>query len=1106
MKLSTQPAPWTLQDLRHIVNRASTLYERLAAQPDAGRCEEAAWRAEPEDPAEARRITKRLERWCQAAAGGDWQRFERRLGWDGHNLQTIRPYLGSRFQFPADPLPAWALTLDACIRVGAEGSGERGSDAYPFLQPEDPIPFEELFAPFVVWARQQLRLRAGSRSALLSAQAHSSLERGLLELLGMHAALALHLEFSIFRARADPPFRRLADRGDPRPQTQLYRRFIDSMQDGTIVQFYKEYAVLGRETASLVEFWIEMLAEFLDRLAADREDIAARFNQGLDIGEVTEIQMGVSDRHHAGRSVLILRFASGLKLVYKPGDLTVAAGFSEVLAWLNQQADLCDLKELAVLDRAGYGWLAFIDYTPCADTSAAARFFRRMGMLTCLVYALGGNDFHYENLIAAGEYPVLIDLETLFQPHALSEEERLGQASASIVASKQLWSSVMRTGILPRWSVRGGHAIYDTSGLGGFDQQETALKAARWTQINTDHMTVEPIPDRIKAEANLPMSGGKVLNPDAYLEEFVDGFTRVYTFLSERRDELLAPAGPLAGFREQRVRFLVRSTYIYAALQQKANQPDYLREGIEQSLVFEALARRFIVNTTKPLAWPALKAEHQALAQLDIPLFTTCTSSTSLESGADMTIPDFFEEPGYARAVAVIKNLSQDDLTKQLAYIRAAFYARVASLPRQPEGAETDLPRPGEQAALPLTREALVQEALSIAAELREQACHGNDGSATWIAIQYDPQIERFQLQPLGTSLYSGTSGIGLFLAALEKVTGGAGYRDLALGTMHQVRRSLHKDLLSVTRMPLGGMVGIGAMIYALVRMSDFLGDHSLLDDARLAASTVTPERIAAEQAADIIQGCSGAALALLALYHRTGDEASLQHATEFGKRLVQLRVASPAGLLTWQSLRGRCLTGFSHGAAGISYALLKLYEVTGEQAFLDAAQAGLDYERGVFVTEAGNWPDFREETPPGAPVFMTSWCHGAPGIGLGRLGAWSVMNTPQIHSEIEVALATTRRYGPQGVDQLCCGSAGRMDLLLEASRRLERPELAAQAQQWMGQIVASARQKKAYQLFHDLPASVFHPGLFQGTAGIGYEMLRLAEGGETLPSVLLLD
>lgn len=53
-----------------------------------------------------------------------------------------------------------------------------------------------------------------------------------------------------------------------------------------------------------------------------------------------------------------------------------------------------------------------------------------------------------------------------------------------------------------------------------------------------------------------------------------------------------------------------------------------------------------------------------------------------------------------------------------------------------------------------------------------------------WIAPQYLIQAERYQLQPMGYDLFSGTCGVGLFLAAVEKVTGSADYRELAQGAV----------------------------------------------------------------------------------------------------------------------------------------------------------------------------------------------------------------------------------------------------------------------------------------------------------------------------------
>lgn len=52
-----------------------------------------------------------------------------------------------------------------------------------------------------------------------------------------------------------------------------------------------------------------------------------------------------------------------------------------------------------------------------------------------------------------------------------------------------------------------------------------------------------------------------------------------------------------------------------------------------------------------------------------------------------------------------------------------------------------------------------------------------------------------------------------------------------------------------------------------------------------------------------------------------------------------------------------RPLAGFSHGAAGIALALLRLHASRPEPAFLQAARDGVAFERAVFSPEERNWP-----------------------------------------------------------------------------------------------------------------------------------------------------
>jgi lantibiotic modifying enzyme len=112
-------------------------------------------------------------------------------------------------------------------------------------------------------------------------------------------------------------------------------------------------------------------------------------------------------------------------------------------------------------------------------------------------------------------------------------------------------------------------------------------------------------------------------------------------------------------------------------------------------------------------------------------------------------------------------------------------------------------------------------------------------------------------------------------------------------------------------------------------------------------------------------------------------------------------------------------------------------------------------------------------------------------------------LDTPEIRQDITVALKTTQQAGLAGVDHLCCGNLGRLELLLVAACQLSCPELRQTAQQQAAQMVARAGQKGAFSLSTQPNSRIYPPGFFQGVAGIGYGLLRLAEP-ELIPSVLL--
>jgi lantibiotic modifying enzyme len=153
-----------------------------------------------------------------------------------------------------------------------------------------------------------------------------------------------------------------------------------------------------------------------------------------------------------------------------------------------------------------------------------------------------------------------------------------------------------------------------------------------------------------------------------------------------------------------------------------------------------------------------------------------------------------------------------------------------------------------------------------------------------------------------------------------------------------------------------------------------------------------------------------------------------------------------------------------------------------------------------VFDPAHGNWPDFRHARS-GPPAFMETWCHGAPGIGLARAAGLSILDTPETRRGIEAAIAVVRRLGAIGKDGLCCGTAGRIELLMTAARAQGNPELVELATHQLSAVVERARGR-GYRFTGQGAQEVFDPSLFQGLSGIGYQILRVIEP-DIIPSVL---
>ncbi len=996
------------------------------------------------------------------------------------------------------PSPTTCAGTFSLPRVSPVPGGEIDADR--------PTPFQELTVPVVEAASARIAdtwiadTRGGELDRLISPAAFVQLNRSLLGWLGFALGPTLGLEFTLFRMPRQAMLDRLIGALDGQPPRTHYRAFVAGLLDDGMAGFYRKYPVLAGIVARLVESHVESTLEFLTRLRDDSAVLGAQLF-GREPGRVEDVVADLSDRHHGGRSVFRLTFASGDRVIYKPRGLETDVVWSRLLDWLDRHG--LTLRAPRVIDRRTHGWTQVVDPAPCADEAAARRYFQRVGRVLGLLHTLQATDCHLENLIASGEHPVLVDLETLFHPRTAADRPGTGAVAG---AQRALGESVLRVGLLPEWLPGPGGRAFDISGLSGGGNEDTAALVPQWDHINTDAMRLRYRHGRTRASENLPsLGGGDPLSARAHTEEVVRGYREMTALLAEHADALTAPDGPIAAFRALRTRFILRPTAQYYGLLQHALQPVHLRDAAD----FDRALDEAVVDLSNGhgtlVGRPLLASEKDALTRLDIPRFSVPVGGAGDEGDFDSEFPARFEGSGFAAMRAQLDQAGRCAVSRaQVRIIRAALHAAEAGdesavLPGARERGADD----GEAGRL--SSDEGIRLAMEIARTLADQAVRA-DGEATWLGLTRSAGSDRLRLQPVGFDLYSGATGIALFLAAADGLGEGA-FRPLALAALRPLKRTLdapsaRRDLAA--ELGIGGAQGMGSIVYGLGLAAQLLGEPALFAAAGHAARSIDGESIRADKDLDVVAGAAGAVLGLLALHAWTGDTQPLEQALRCGRHLLAQRIETPFNARAW-SVRGCVpLTGFAHGAAGIAYALLRLHAATGETEFLEAALEGVAYEDARFDPAQGNWLDLREHPEPG-PRYGNGWCHGAPGIGLSRLALIDDPCGSSISSardDLEAAVRTATTAGGSGLDSLCCGTFARTELLLAAGLRLGRPQLLEHAMAQAGAAVGRRSRAGAFRLLPGHPVEGDSPGLFGGVCGVGYQLLRLC-APEQVPSVL---
>ncbi len=1037
--------------------------------------------------------------WLKAVAPDEPHKFERRLEWDSLTENDFHIALNSP--------PSSLREGGTCAEEALQDAVNALKDTWDLpLLPVDKNferPFVDIWWPIRCRSAERLREAFASDSDGLKDEIFEQLADALLDRL---CGLGDQVLWEAFNAERSPGTMLLAHLGasgdgSGPPVREHYERFVQTHRRNGLATLLKEFPVLERLIGSVISLSYQGNAEMLQRICSDRSVLQQRFVIP-STHQLNSIKQGLSDPHRGGRAVAVLEFVdsdstttSSIQVVYKPKDMGVDAAYQATLADLNAKSDLTPLRTLTIHNANGYGYMEYVDHHLCANDKELANFYFNAGRLTALLHQLGCTDCHHENLIACGDQLLLIDTETLLEadlPDHVSDASSTTTTPEQSTLKKRLQESVLRSGLLPNWMIIGeSKQAVDISALGISPPQKSEQIYAGWLGFNSDGMMPGRVMQPTTVPTSLPVGVGQ-LNPfDRFLENFCEGFSLQSEAFIKIRNRWLDANGVLANFAGLPRRIVLRATRVYFAIQRQQCQPDALRSSIAQALKLEQLARSFLLAETKPHHWPVFEAEVRQMQHLDIPFFTHLIDSDSLQlDGLEQELPGFIQTSGLLSAYKRLRNLDTDEIAFQLRLIRGAIEAR--QLHKTIENAPLLVPpnASDKQKSQPATTS--LDAAKRIAERLLELAIRDSQGQVEWLGMDLGGDGETFSFGPVGLSLYGGSIGINNLLQRLQT-------QQVFIADTDAIQNAILQPLLTVVEQTDGdflrrwwrdsplGLNGCGGCILALDLGGARVMTNRLIEGA-------LPRFIEADQQLDVIGGCAG----LIGSLIRMGTESALKLAMHAGDHLIKKQNTEGA----WSSMpTEKGLSGFSHGAAGYAAALAHLHSISNEERYRTAAAAALAYERAQFNKEVGNWPDYRGMTDRNKSKeenFMVTWCHGAPGIALGRACLWgTALWDETCAEEIGIGLKTTTACRPR-TDHLCCGSLGLMVLLeilasgpwqLDNQLRAHCIEIASEyRQEALDRCTAKEIELRCFGTKEGL---LVLPGFFTGLSGMGLALLE---------------
>lgn len=810
------------------------------------------------------------------------------------------------------------------------------------------------------------------------------------------------------------------------------------------LKLFEEYPVAARVATIRTMYLEKNFTKILENIEKDHLEIENFLK--VDFLNLTGITLSTGDSHEQGNAVSILEFEDK-KLVYKPKNLKISEAFEKFIDWYVNSSELLPIKIPKGIYKEDYTYNEFITQKFCLNEEEVENFYIRYGYLIALCYLLNLNDLHLENVIAHGEYPVIIDIETAFQ---LSPEMEKQTIYVDIFRYLEV-DSVSNSFLLPKQVSIGVEDKIELSALNGREVKlsQTVLSAI---EINTDKFHYDKVPGYFAGGNNIPkLSETDEVEVKKYNFKILEGFDDFICFIMKNRGECLET---LKVFRGQKVRSLTKGTERYASMIRYANHPSYNREmKYRERLMMNIWAYPYLDKRI-------VKSEVRDLLFNDIPIFYSYTDSRDLIDSRGVIYKNYHKLSGFELSVNRINRLTEKEVERQRTILLSELGILDFYLNQEVSKRKIDFT---------VQKFDYLKQAKKIAKILISEAFI-KDGKCSFISIDCNEK-KHWRLVPSDESLYSGLSGISVFFLELYMKTREKGYFDYYQMLIHT---AIEQARLTGFQSAFNGWL---SPVYPLILEFKYLNtisDEKFLKFTIEKLESMTLEDIRKIEGTDYISGISGI-IRLLSTIQRT-----------FGKGYISGDIIQKFSKVLFDRIesgneKAMGKVGIAHGISGIMLGLS-----SGEIIDTEFVKSSLLKEFQMKI--------------PQKDIYK--WCWGLSGMIQSRLELLKInplgvdkKQLKKLIDEFHKSLSSMRTE-----DSLCHGNGSIITTLKMIYEYTNEEKWILLIQLWMSNINMNA-------LFegYGIPkiVDINAKGIFDGISGVGWIYLYASEA---ICNLLLLE